>query len=498
MTYAYASGRMLAMTGAYPALGMLSGMEVEGDLEFLTHQRRGWDMHRPNMNHPFETYGPIEGTTGYGIIPPAVQPHHPGPGPFPGHSNNFPPRRSVSPPPLPPPVNGGLKATNGWMSGPGVVPSSVEERIPPMKEQKREEPRHSKEERDREMDRERNHQLQLIHQTHQRHQQQQQQPPPSQTHHISHHHHHVVHHHHPPPPGGPPSNNISPRRVARDLEFSRPRSGPPPSTEIIDLSSGSKRMGLTTSPVIPSNISPPHEPAGMPRLIDHLRPPSSSGLPDHPARLPPISTNLERIMTPFVIPPSQATQAHFSSSSESNSGSRRDMHPSDDLLRRPSSTTHLPPPIHSPSTLRPSNLNSSLLTRPQSASSPRNHPNRLPPLPPSRSPIGHAPTLPPLHVPLQPSPPFPTPASLMASSNGRMVTSSPKPPHIKQVIDPALSDISGPGGAGGRSGLILNVVELRNPNPSSLHSSSSLPSMTADVPPPPPAGRMNGVSVDGS
>jgi len=215
-------------------------------------------------------------------------------------------------------------------------------------------------------------------------------------------------------------------------------------------------------------------------------------------------------MTPFVIPPSQATQAHFSSTpsdSSANPNSRRESLATDDLLRGPASTSHpahlqmsVPPTstptshVHSPSTMRPTSNHGTMRSQPSSASqnsSPRSKP--LPPPLPSRSP-GHSTTPLPLQVPSQPSPqPFPTPAALMASLNSQnrpMPISSPKP-MVKQVIDPALTEISGPG----RSGLILNVVELRNPNPSSLHP-SSLPGLTDG--PPPSTSRMNGVSVDGS
>jgi hypothetical protein len=81
MAYAYAPGHMLGMTGAYPSLTMLSGIDVEGDLEFLNQNRRGWDMHRGPGNlqmlhhHPFESYGPMmDNVPGYGILPPGQQP----------------------------------------------------------------------------------------------------------------------------------------------------------------------------------------------------------------------------------------------------------------------------------------------------------------------------------------------------------------------------------------------------------------------------------------
>ena len=109
-----------------------------------------------------------------------------------------------------------------------------------------------REQREREgPDRERNHQLHFMQQQQQQHHQQQPNgPAPPQQHHPHHHHHHVVHHHHtmpPPPPSSYNHNqpgysdhgNLSPRRVARDLEYSRPRSNPPLSTEVIDLSSSS-------------------------------------------------------------------------------------------------------------------------------------------------------------------------------------------------------------------------------------------------------------------
>ena len=68
------------MSGAYPSLTMLSGIDVEGDLEFLNQNRRGWDMHRgpgslQMLHHPFEQYGPgIDHSPGYGILPPGQQP----------------------------------------------------------------------------------------------------------------------------------------------------------------------------------------------------------------------------------------------------------------------------------------------------------------------------------------------------------------------------------------------------------------------------------------
>ena len=73
-------------------------------------------------------------------------------------------------------------------------------------------------------------------------------------------HNHVVHHHDPMPPPPPSSYNhnqsrysLSPRREARDLEYSRPRSGPPLPTEVIDLDSSSgpsKRSMVNVSPVL--------------------------------------------------------------------------------------------------------------------------------------------------------------------------------------------------------------------------------------------------------
>ena len=435
MAYAYAPGHMLGMTGAYPSLTMLSGIDVEGDLEFLNQNRRGWDMHRGPTNlqmlhhHPFESYGPVmDNVPGYGILPPGQQPSTssavPGysapPHPYnqppqqqhliPGHTgrdrdrerdrererererdrqfaadptlphpSNFAPPRSISPVHVN--ANGVLKATNGWMTGPGVIPA--DERIPTGKESRRErereEARANREERERErerereqrekegLDRERNHQLHLMQQQQQRHQQQQPGgPTPSQQqHHSHHHHHHVVHHHHPMPPpppssynhnppGYPNHGNLSPRRVARDLEYSRPRSNPPLSTEVIDLNSSSgpnKRPMVNVSPVLSSGRDQRerererererdrereiHEQnSRMPPMV-HTRPSSRNapslgpGMAEHP-RLPPISSsNVDRDrererdrdrdrerererMTPFVIPPSQATQAHFS------------------------------------------------------------------------------------------------------------------------------------------------------------------------------------------
>ena len=439
MAYAYAPGRM-GMTGAYPSLTLLSGIDVEGDLEFLNQNRRGWDMHRGPSNiqmlhhHPFESYGPMmDNVPGYGILPPGSQPstssaapsypphpyNQPPPQqqhPIPGHSgrdrererdrerdrerererererdrqfavdptlphpSNFAPPRSISPVHVN--ANGVLKATNGWMTGPGVIPA--DERVPTSKESRRErereEARANREERERErerereqreregLDRERNHQLHLMQQhQQQRHQQQQSGGPTlSQQHHPHHHHHHVVHHHHPMPP--PPQSsynhnqpgysghgNLSPRRVARDLEHSRPRSNPPLSTEVIDLNSSSgpnKRSMVNVSPVLSSGRDQRererereqrererereiHEQSSRMPPMGHTRPSSRNapsigpGMTEHP-RLPPLSSsNVDRDrgdrdrdrererererMMPFVIPPSQATQAHFS------------------------------------------------------------------------------------------------------------------------------------------------------------------------------------------
>ena len=376
-------------------------------------------------HHPFESYGPMmDNVPGYGILPPGPQPstssaaqnypphpynqpppqqqqqhQHPIPGhggrdrdrerdrererererdrerdrqfaadPTLPHPSNFAPPRSISPVHVN--ANGVLKATNGWMSGPGVIPA--DERVPTSKESRRErereEARANREERERErereqregggLDRERNHQLHLMQQQQQRHQQQQPGGPvPSQQHHPHHHHHHVVHHHHPMPPpppssynhnqsGYPSHSNLSPRRVARDLEYSRPRSNPPLPTEVIDLNSSSgpnKRSMINASPVPPSGRDQRerererereqrdrdiHEQnSRMPPMV-HTRPSSRNapsigpGMTEHP-RLPPLSSSnvdrdrerereRERMMPPFVIPPSQATQAHFS------------------------------------------------------------------------------------------------------------------------------------------------------------------------------------------
>ncbi|KAF9645528.1 hypothetical protein BDM02DRAFT_498918 [Thelephora ganbajun] len=442
MAYAYAPGHMLGMTGAYPSLTMLSSIDVEGDLEFLNQNRRGWDIHRgpgnlQMLHHPFESYGPgMDNVPGYGILPPGQQPstsstipnyptpphlynqppqqQHPIPGhggrdrnrerdrerdrerererehdrqyaadPSLPHPSNFVPPRSISPVHVN--ANGVLKATNGWMSGPGVIPA--DERIPTGKESRRErereEARANREERERDrererergerdgLDRERNHQLQLMQQQQQRHQQQQPGGPPLPQHQPYHHHHHVVHHHHPMPPpppssynhnqsGYPSHGNLSPRRVARDLEYSRPRSNPPLSTEVIDLSSSSgpnKRSMVNVSPVLSSGRDQRererereqrerereremHEQHSRMPPTNHTRPSSRNapsigpGNAEHP-RLPPLSNpnidrdrererererdrdrererERDRMMTPFVIPPSQATQAHFS------------------------------------------------------------------------------------------------------------------------------------------------------------------------------------------
>jgi len=258
-------------------------------------------------HNPFESYGLVmDNAPGYGILPPGPQPltssaipNYPYnqpqsqlQQPIPGHSgrdrdrerdrecdrerererdrqfatdptlphpNNFAHPRSISP--IHVNANGVLKATNGWMSGPGIIPA--DERVPTGKESRRErereEARTNREERERErecepeqrerdgLDRERNHQLHLMQQQQQRHQQQQPGgPAPPQQHHPHHHHHHVVHHHHPMPPpptssynhnqpGYPNHGNLSPRRVARDPEYSRPRSNPPPPTGVIGL-----------------------------------------------------------------------------------------------------------------------------------------------------------------------------------------------------------------------------------------------------------------------
>lgn len=439
MAYAYAPGHMLGITGAYPSLTMLSGVDVEGDLEFLNQNRRGWDMHRGPGNlqmlphHPFESYGPVIENSGYGILPPGQQPstssvvpNYPTPPhpynqpppqqhPIPGyggrerdrdrerererdrqfaadsHPSNFAPPRSISPVHVN--ANGVMKATNGWMLGPGVIPA--DERIPTAKESRREREREEvraereREQREREgLDRERNHQLHLVQQQQQHPQQQQQQrhqqqqpggPSPLQ-HHSHHHHHHVVHHHHHPMP--PPSYNhnqpgyLSPRRVSRDLEYSRPRSNPPPPpTEVIDLnnSSGSgKRSVVNVSPVLASGRDQRererdrereqrererareiHEQSPRVLPLNHTRPSSGNGpnigpgTTEHP-RLPPLplpnpnvdrdrdrerererdrerETDRDRMMTPFVIPPSPATQAHFSTTPDTVPKAMRDV-----------------------------------------------------------------------------------------------------------------------------------------------------------------------------
>lgn len=81
MAYAYAPGHMLGMTDAYPSLTMLSGIDVEGDLEFLNQNRRGWDMRRGPSNlrmlhhHPFESYEPVmDNVPDCGILPPGHRP----------------------------------------------------------------------------------------------------------------------------------------------------------------------------------------------------------------------------------------------------------------------------------------------------------------------------------------------------------------------------------------------------------------------------------------
>ena len=152
--------------------------------------------------------------------------------------------------------------------------------------------------------------------------------------------------------------------MARDLEYSRPRSGPPLPTEVIDLNSSSgpsKRSMVNVSPVLSSGRDQRererereqrererereiHEPNSRMPPLNHTRPSSRNapsigpGTTEHP-RLPPLplpSSNVDRdrerererdrdrdrdrerdrdrdrTMTPFVIPPSQATQAHFS------------------------------------------------------------------------------------------------------------------------------------------------------------------------------------------
>ena len=59
----------------------LSGIDVEGDLEFLNQNRRAWDMHHGPGNlqmlhhHPFESYGLVmDNVPGYGILPPGPRP----------------------------------------------------------------------------------------------------------------------------------------------------------------------------------------------------------------------------------------------------------------------------------------------------------------------------------------------------------------------------------------------------------------------------------------
>ena len=391
-------------------------------------------------HHPFESYGPVmDNVSGYGMLPPGQQPptssslpNYPAPPhpynqppppqqhlipahgarerdrdrdrerdrererererdrhfavdpalPHPPHQNNFASPRSISPVHVN--SNGVLKATNGWMSGPGVIPA--DERVPTAKESRREREReearanrqererereHEREHREREgVDRERNHQLLLMQQQQQQQRHQPPQPPggpmPPQ-HHQHHHHHHVVHHHHPMPP--PPSYNhnqpgyLSPRRVSRDLDYNRPRSNPSLPTEVIDLnpSGPSKRSMVNVSPVLSSGREQRerererereqrererereiHEQNSRMPPLNHTRPSSRNapnigpGPTEHPRLpLPPFpSSNVdrdrererdrdrdrdrerererERMMTPFVIPPSQATQAHFS------------------------------------------------------------------------------------------------------------------------------------------------------------------------------------------
>ena len=77
MTYAYAPRHMLGMTRAYPSLGILSGIEIEGDLKFLNQYRRSRDMHCGPSNiqtlhhHPFDSYGPvIRNVLNFRILPP--------------------------------------------------------------------------------------------------------------------------------------------------------------------------------------------------------------------------------------------------------------------------------------------------------------------------------------------------------------------------------------------------------------------------------------------
>ena len=80
MAYAHSPGHMLGVTSAYPSLTLLSGIDVEGDLEFLNQNCRGLDTHcRPSNlqmlhHHPPESYGPaMNNVPGYGISPPSPQ-----------------------------------------------------------------------------------------------------------------------------------------------------------------------------------------------------------------------------------------------------------------------------------------------------------------------------------------------------------------------------------------------------------------------------------------
>ena len=134
---------------------------------------------------------------------------------------------------------------------------------------------------------------------------------------------------------------LSPRRVARDLEYSQPMTNPPLSTEVIDLSSSSgpnKRSMVNVSPVLSFGRDQRererdrerhrerereiHEQNSRMSPMTHTRPSSRNapsigpGTAEHP-RLPPLSSSnvnrdrereherereRERMMTPFVIP----------------------------------------------------------------------------------------------------------------------------------------------------------------------------------------------------
>lgn len=135
-------------------------------------------------------------------------------------------------------------------------------------------------------------------------------------HHHHHHHHHVHHHHHaqngqssagqgPATSAGPPgagvasSSNVNPR-TSRDIEPRRSHSGAP--TESIEPSSGPSRQPVASPHVWKGSDEQPPPPSDMAR--DRSRP-----VGPH-----------ERLMTPFVMTPSQSAQASFPGSPRNGPG----------------------------------------------------------------------------------------------------------------------------------------------------------------------------------